>query len=264
MGIPRRTDPYRGGIGAGAGRVRLREAVTQPLTVLRPDIAVGYFLRMTDEGYWARWHAAYEDPSSFLSRRLFVVQKRLGSMIDQAPSGRIQVISLCAGQGRDVLGVVAAHRRRGDVHGLLVEFDPGLADQARSAAGGAGLTQIDILQGDASQTSAFRGAVPADIVMACGVFGNISILDIQTTVRTFPSLMAAGGAVIWTRHRLEPDMTPSIRTWFGEVGFEEVAFDTEEGAFFSVGTHRLVGSPRPFDPNKTMFTFVGDGSGAHR
>ncbi len=87
----------------------------------------------------------YEDPSSFLSRRLSIVQRRLGSTFDQAPSGRIQLVSLCAGQARDVLGVVATHRRRSDVHGLLVELDPGLADQARSAVSEAGLTQFDVM-----------------------------------------------------------------------------------------------------------------------
>ena len=100
--------------------------------------------------------------------------------------------------------------------------------------------------------------------MACGVFGNVSDEDIRATVAMLPSLMATGGAVIWTRHRLEPDLTPSIRGWFEDAGFEEVAFDTEEGTFFGVGTHRLVAPALPFDPNRTMFTFFGDGSGAHR
>ena len=94
--------------------------------------------------------------------------------------------------------------------------------------------------------------------MACGVFGNISNEDIRDTVAMLPSLMAARGSVIWTRHRLEPDVTPALRAWFGEAGFEEVAFDTDDGSVFSVGTHRLVISPPPFDPNETMFTFVGD------
>jgi hypothetical protein len=218
---------------------------------------------VADGSYWVRWHDAYQDPSSSLSRRLAVVQRRLGGVLDQAPVGRIRLISLCAGQGRDVIGVVADHRRREDVHGLLVELDPGLAGQARSAADEAGLTHIEIRQGDASRTSAYRGAVPADIVMACGVFGNISDADIHATVELLPTLMATGGVVLWTRHRLEPDVTPSIRSWFEEAGFEEVGFDTEEGTFFSVGTHRLVALPPPFHPDRTMFTFVGDGSGAH-
>jgi hypothetical protein len=219
---------------------------------------------MADEGHWVRWHEAYEDPNSFLNRRLSIVQKRLGQALDNCPRGRIELISLCAGQGRDVIGVLAHHQRRGEVHALLVELDTRLSDGARSAADELGLTQIEIRQGDASRTSAYAGSVPADIVMACGVFGNVSDEDIHATVGMFPSLMAVGGTVIWTRHRLDPDLTPSIRAWFEGAGFEEVAFDTEEGTFFSVGTHRLKAPPLPFDPNRTMFTFFGDGSGAHR
>ncbi|MGD0393238.1 MAG: class I SAM-dependent methyltransferase [Acidimicrobiales bacterium] len=219
---------------------------------------------MVDEEHWVRWHEAYEDPTSFLSRRLSIVQKRLGQMLDRCPRGRIQLISLCAGQGRDVIGVLADHRRRDDVHALLVELDARLTDHARSAAHELGLTAVEIRQGDASCSSAYAGAVPADIVMACGVFGNVSDEDIHATVAMLPSLMGTGGAVIWTRHRLEPDLTPSIRAWFEDAGFEEVAFDTEEGTFFGVGTHRLEAPALPFDPNRTMFTFVGDGSGARR
>ena len=47
-------------------------------------------------------------------------------------------------------------------------------------------------------------------------------------------------------------------------GFEEVAFDTEEGVLFSVGTHRLIRDPQTFDPNQKLFTFFGDGAGAHQ
>lgn len=219
---------------------------------------------MADEGHWVRWHEPYEDPTSFLSRRLSVVQKRLRQALDQCPRGRIRLISLCAGQGRDVIGVLADHQRRDDVHALLVELDARLTDHARLAAEELGLTTVEIRQGDAARTSAYTDAVPADVVMACGVVGNISDQDIHATVAMFPSLLATGGAVIWTRHRLEPDLTPSIRAWFEGAGFEEVAFDTEEGTFFSVGTHRLKVPPLPFDPNQTMFTFFGDGSEAHR
>ena len=37
--------------------------------------------------------------------------------------------------------------------------------------------------GDASTTSAYRGAVPADLVLACGIFGNVSDEDIQRAAR---------------------------------------------------------------------------------
>jgi hypothetical protein len=68
------------------------------------------------------------------------------------------------------------------------------------------------------------GAVPADLVLVCGVFGNISDDDVKTTVLALPTLCAHGGTVIWTRHRREPDLTGAIRTWFKEAGFVERAF----------------------------------------
>jgi integrase len=42
------------------------------------------------------------------------------------------VISLCAGDGRDLLEALSTHPRRADVHGLLVELDPDIAESARS------------------------------------------------------------------------------------------------------------------------------------
>ncbi len=169
---------------------------------------------------------------------------------------------MCAGQGRDVIGVLADHRRKDDVTARLVELDADLVQMAGAMAQDAGLVGLEIVQGDASSTSAYAGAVPAHVILVCGVFGNISEADIHGTILELPSLSAPAATVIWTRHRLAPDVTPTIRGWFNEGGFEEVAFDTGEGMTFGVGTHRLVDAPRPFRANHQMFTFIGDGVAA--
>jgi len=191
-----------------------------------------------------------------------VVQRRLAQALEQAAPGPIRIVSMCAGQGRDVIGVLAEHHRKDDVTARLVEFDADLVRVARAIAQDAGLAGLEIVQGDASLTSAYAGAVPAHVILVCGVFGNISEADIHGTILELPSLSAPAATVIWTRHRLAPDLTPTIRGWFNEGGFEEIAFDTEEGTNFGVGTHRLVDAPRPFRANLQMFTFMGDGAGA--
>jgi hypothetical protein len=196
-----------------------------------------------------------------LSRRLAVVQLRLRQTLNVVPQGPIRIVSMCAGQCRDVIGVLADHHRKGDVTARLVELDADLERDARAMAEDAGL-ELDIVEGDASSTSAYAGAVPANVVLACGVFGNVNDDDIRGTILELLSLSAPGATVIWTRHRQAPDLTPTIRAWFAEAGFEEVAFDTEEGTSFGVGTHRLVGAPHPFQANRRMFTFIGDGSAA--
>ena len=117
--------------------------------------------------------------------------------------------------------------------------------------------------GDASVTTAYAGAVPADVLLVCGVFGNISDDDIRATITHLPHLCAPDAVVIWTRHRRDPDLTPDIRTWFVDAGFEELAFDSEDQFAFGIGTARLSADPLPFVPDQRLFIFVGDGASAH-
>jgi hypothetical protein len=205
---------------------------------------------------WLEWHRPYDDPTSSLSRRLRVVQRLLREAIDAHP-GPIRLISMCAGQGRDVIPVLAEHPRRDDVAALLVELDPRNADAARAAARLAGLGRVTVRRDDAALTDNYAEATPADIVLACGIFGNISDADIENTVRHLPQLCAAGATVLWTRgRRPDHDLTPQIRRWFAESGFEEVAFEAPEDTHYTVGAHRLVGPPAPIESGLKLFTFI--------
>jgi hypothetical protein len=205
---------------------------------------------------WVEWHRGYDDPDSLLSRRLELVQGHLRAELDHAPAGEIQLISLCAGQGRDVIGVLAGHPRRDDVRARLVERDERNVAVARQAARVAGLGGVEVLQADAGITDASAGAVPARIVVVCGIFGNIAVGDVHATVAILPSLCAAGALVLWTRHRRPPDLTPAIRSWFSEAGFREEAFHISDDGFMSVGAHRLTGEPTALVPGQRLFTFV--------
>ena len=51
------------------------------------------------------------------------MQGHLRAELDHAPAGDMRLISLCAGQGRDVIGVLAGHPRRGGVRARLVVLD---------------------------------------------------------------------------------------------------------------------------------------------
>jgi hypothetical protein len=202
---------------------------------------------------WSEWHRAYDIPGSPLAQRLVTVQDAIAGALTAAPPGPIRVVSMCAGEGRDLLGVLRDHPRAGDVTGRLVELDPDLAAIARSSA----LAGIEVLVSDAGLAPAYAGAVPADLVLVCGVFGNITDDDLENTVRSLPMLCAPGATAIWTRHRRPPDLTPSILQWFVDAGFEPVAFSSPAEYVFSVGTQRFVGTPVTLQPDARFFEFVG-------
>jgi hypothetical protein len=203
---------------------------------------------------WHAWHRDY-DGDTPLSRRLATVQAAIRSAIASSTQGSYRVLSMCAGDGRDIFGALEEHPGAARVTGRLVELDRDLATAARDRAAALGL-DFEVVTADAGSTHAYSGSVPADLVLACGVFGNISDVDVERTIRTLPMLVADGGVVIWTRTRRAPDLTPQVRSWFLDAGFAELSFTSVPDSLASVGVHKLVGSLIPFEPGRRLFTFI--------
>ena len=204
---------------------------------------------------WLDWHGRYDDPHTGLPERLTVVQGFIRDVLDRRPGRDIRIVSACAGQGRDLLPVLADQPGRERVRARLIELDPRNAESARAFARNADLDRVEVVTADASETNAYLGAVPADLVLMCGVFGNISDEDVERTVRLLPGFCAREALVIWTRGRRLPDLTPAIRRWFGEAGFEERAFESPGPDSYSVGMHQLIGEPAPLQSDRRLFTF---------
>lgn len=168
----------------------------------------------------------------------------------------MRVISLCAGEGRDLLDVLAEHPRRNDVRARLVELDPRNTAAAAQQADRAGLQNVDVVTGDAAVVDQYEDMAPADLVLICGLFGNITDTDIEHTVAACSQLCKTGGTVIWTRHRAAPDRVPQICEWFEARGFERQWLSAAD-AGFGVGVHRFAGTPQPLRRGEHLFEFVG-------
>jgi hypothetical protein len=140
------------------------------------------------------WHDEYERPGAPLHLRLLVVQDLVAQALDELPAGDVRVISMCAGQGRDLATVAARHRRGTDLTGRLVELDQRNVELGRTALARSGAARLSLVEGDAGSSDAYAGAAPADIVLVCGVFGNISRSDMERTVRE------RSGELLWSPH----------------------------------------------------------------
>lgn len=212
---------------------------------------------------WRAWHAEYDQRGSRLDRRLAVVKSMLVRALDQVPPGPIHLLSACAGEGRDVLGVLPDHPRGRDVRALLVEADAVIAQRAAVGAQDLELDQVAVVVADAGQAGSYSKIVPADILLFCGVFGNVVLGDVARTIGEARCLSSVGARLIWTRGRRQgDDRTEIIRRWFSAAGYEEEAFVAPEDELFlagdtsfSVGLQRLVASPVPFNPNAELFRF---------
>jgi hypothetical protein len=212
-------------------------------------------MSISEKRDWLAWHGEYEDENSDLSRRLRIVQAEIRRLLPlEQPSEPFQFVSICAGQAHDIIGALADYPHAGHVKGRLVELNPDNVRQIRAKAGAAGL-DLEIIEGDAADTSLYEGAVPADLVIAVGIFGNISDEDVFHTIRALPGFTKTGATVLWSRGRqIVPDITAEIRSTFAEAGFAETAFHSPAGRRFQIGANRYDGAPAELT-RESLFTF---------
>jgi hypothetical protein len=207
---------------------------------------------------YLRWHDAYDEPGSDLSWRLRQVRAYIGQALDHL-RGPVTVISLCAGDGRDVLHVLANRDDSARVSTTLIELHPVLAQRARTFAAQQGLIGVTVRSQDAGNTAAYHGSVPADLVIMVGIFGNISDADVRRTIQTAPQLCRPGATLLWSRSTNGTDQNASVRAWLAEAGFAELAyreFDRDQDERAALGSARYNGPLQPLVSGRQVFTFL--------
>src|SRR5262249_5666260 len=158
--------------------LRDRQCLGNPLKRAGPDCSM-----ITPMDWW-EWHREYDEAGSPLELRTRIVHRHVRSFLGaREPGAPIRIVSICAGQGRELLPVLSGHPRRTDVRARLVELDPRNVAAATEYVSEHALDwNVEVVRGDAAFTDAYAGAVPADLVVACGVFGCVSPDDARMTI----------------------------------------------------------------------------------
>ncbi|GAA3775543.1 hypothetical protein GCM10022225_74380 [Plantactinospora mayteni] len=170
----------------------------------------------------------------------------------------MRVVSVCAGQGNDLVGVLTRRSDAYRVHAALIEKDPRNVSAAREGAATAGLDGITIMCADAGDFAAYRTAVPPTWSFSLPYWAT-SATRIRATIAPLSRPCAPGATVVWTRRRRDPDcprQSGAGSPGWAWVGFTERAFDAPPDALFSVGVHLFHGQPESPPPSGRIFTFV--------
>ncbi len=203
---------------------------------------------------WSHWHRRYRNEP--LKARLGLVRQTLRAALDERPAGKIRLISICAGDGRDILEDVAKHARRNDIVAWLIDSDSRSVARGQAAAAQLGLDwQVRFRQADASSWETYIDIVPADILLMSGFIGRFTFAELAHFVACVPGLCASGADLIWTRHTYGNQGTnfPRVRELFRGHQFSERAFALASTNGFAVGWHRFIGTPISINQNLPLF-----------
>jgi Putative methyltransferase len=213
-------------------------------------------LRRINSRSWTGWPAEAYAQLQY-QQRLQTVQEHLRGVLDDAPVGLLRLISVCAGDGRDVIGTVRAHERRGDVSAWLVELDRQSVAAGIQEAAVAGLEgAVNFINADATDYATYQGVAPADIVLACGVWGHVPALERESLARALAGLCKPRGTVTWTRGvssglaRLN-----EIEVLFARAKWENVRTTITADKKWAVATYRYSGPPVEWPQAGRIFNF---------
>lgn len=206
---------------------------------------------------WSGWSEhAYQRPK--YRERLRVVQEQLSECLDQAPHGPVRILSICAGDGRDVIGVLQSHRRRRDVEAFLVELNgQSVSEGVRQVKASRLESVVKFIHADATDYSTYRNLAPCDIVLVSGVWGHVPANDRATLIHALASFCKSGGKVIWTRkiskgeHRLK-----EVQSLFDEASWIPVRQSSTSDKKWVVTSHLYRGSALEVPANGRIFTFL--------
>lgn len=211
---------------------------------------------MIEKKDWKKWHTHYDNSESGLAKRLRLVQNAISTCLPEQLDTKYQIVDICAGDGRDLLAVLQQYPHIAYVHSYLIEIDERLVEKARAEVKEYALKNIEVAQGDASLISAYKNVTPANLILLCGVFGNINNDAIENTIANLSQLSVNGTRIIWTRNLRSPNMTPKIRELFLKNDFREISFDVTQDASYGVGIHEYIGQTKNLSETMKLFEFI--------
>ena len=207
---------------------------------------------------WNAWHHKYNTDTE-LNARLSQVKICIDEALRALPPGKVNVISLCSGDGRDLIELLPTHARRADVSGWLLECHESLVETAQQAIHQQGLkTTLHACVADATDARSYATIPPAHLIILAGVFGSVETDEIPRLLRNLQILCAPAAYVVWTQNLYTEEgqhRSVILRQALNTQSFTSVKLLTTPQQRYHIGLHQYHGKPVNLPLDDRLFTF---------
>lgn len=189
---------------------------------------------------WQTRNSLYNDPTSGLSLKLIHIKNLIKSFLKESDRDII-VVSLASGQGRDILESVYELQSDKKISIYLIDSDQESLDYAANFCIEKSISNVTLVLGDASLSDLFKKyEIPrADLILMCGIFGRMSLLDIESIIKSSKQLINDGGNIIWTVNNKIYGIFDIINNTFVKNGFLNMEKSLSNDLNFSVSRNQL-------------------------
>jgi hypothetical protein len=204
---------------------------------------------------WWEWHKEYSVADSYPSLRREAVSYHTARALCIAPAGPIRVMSVCAGQGLDIISGFVGDAHTANVDCVFLEYDPRNALEAASNLSVVGLRSYEVRVCDAGLCDSYAGSGRANIMYLVGLISHLSDAEISSLIAAIPNLCSQGAQVIWTVPKSNPEVVHMATSKLMEAKFDQV-LRTDIGSVGMVVTSQFMGVPQSrLEAGSRIFTF---------
>ena len=214
------------------------------------------FHQQNSSDKWTEWHEeAYNDINSLPYQRTEIVKDLINKYLSEIDKD-IVVISIGAGQSRDILPVLIGRKDNDRITTYLIDTDIECLNYAKNYAKDNNIINVHIVDMDGSLVKNYKDIPKADLIIFCGMMTQKNTDEVKKLANNIKLICNKDAQIIWSRHGYDKDYSTPFRNVFNENFYKELDFYISHKEPFFICRNIIMSNPLNIETKKDVKIFI--------
>jgi len=214
------------------------------------------FYQQNSSDKWTEWHEeAYNDINSLPYQRTEIVKDLINKYLSEIDKN-IVVISIGAGQSRDILPVLIGRKDNDRITTYLIDTDIECLNYAKNYAKDNNIINVHIVDMDGSLVKNYKDIPKADLIIFCGMMTQKNTDEVKNLANNIKLICNEDAQIIWSRHGYDGDYSTPFRNVFNENSYKELDFYISHKEPFFICRNIMMPNPINIETEKDVKIFI--------